>query len=139
MFLYRQRTDPAGIPSRKHRRGHLLSEYLVALGLLFLALVPNLAILHSATRTGEKSALSTRAVALLRDGMENAVSQPKKYTGKVTTESFGSGSSGLFDEKFDRRISLMPDKKSGMLLAIVVVKWGKDGQELALERYVRTD
>lgn len=139
MFLHRQRTDLAGRYTGKQRRGHLLSEYLVALGLLFLALVPNLAILHSATSTGEKSALSTRAVALLRDGMELAVSQPKKFEGKVTTESFGSGSSGPFDERFDRRISLMPDKKSGMLLAIVVVKWGKDGQELALERYVRAD
>lgn len=120
------------------QRGHLLSEFLVALGLLFLALVPNLAILNSATKSGQNAALSARGVYLLREGMELAIKDPKKFQNRVTAESFGVGMNRAYEDNFVRRITVAPDKGTGLLLATVTVKLGKDGVESVLERYVGT-
>lgn len=120
-------------------RGRLLSEFLVALGLLFLALVPNLAILHSAARSGEQAAFTARAVYLLREGMELAVNHPGRYLGRVVPETMGAGINKTFDDTFERRISVLNAPTSGLAVATVVVKWGKGSRELVLERYVRTD
>lgn len=120
-------------------RGRLLSEFLVALALLFLALVPNLAILHSAVRSGEQSALTARAAYLLREGMEIVLRDPHRYLDRVVPENSGAGINKAFDDTFERRISVRRTSSPELALATVSVKWGKSDKELVLERYVRTD
>ena len=118
--------------------GRLLSEFLVALGLLFLALTANLAILHSASKSSGDAARVNRALELARDGLESLIAQP----GSLAAERrFGGDTKHDGQTSYLRksRLIALSGELSGLARAIVEVEWNNGGrtQRVRLERYVR--
>lgn len=127
-------------PTHK-QRGRLLNEFLVSLGLLFLAMIGNFTVIHSSVQTTERTSVSARALYLARSGVESVIQNPGKYKKGLVSESFGAGKGETFDETFSRRCSLIPIKSGELTLhkAVVTVEWADGNERVNLERYVRTD
>ena len=127
-------------PTHK-QKGRLLNEFLVSLGLLFLAMIGDFAVIHSSVRIAERTSVSARALSLARSGVESVISNPGKYQKGVVSESFGAGKGATFDEIFSRRCSLIPIKSGELTLhkVVVTVEWADGTERVNLERYVRTD
>lgn len=119
--------------------GRLLNEFLVGLGLLFFALVGNLAILNSATDSSAHAALSARALELARGGMEELINNPKAAAAGPLEHRFGSEGQGAFQSTFYRKSWLVPltGEMQGLNRVTVVVEWEDGSRAVRLERYVR--
>jgi len=123
----------------QNTKGRLLSEFLVALALLFLTLGANLAILHSATKSSHAAALSARALELARDGMEQLIADPKRVISGPQSLGVGVGKGAHVQAGFSRKAWLTPLGKGGLGRATVTVEWDGGVHSVRLERYVRTD
>ena len=124
------------------RTGRLLSEFLVGLGLLFLTLGGNLAILHAATRAAEDAHHTRRAVELAEEAMEQVILNPQKYLKETRVNHFGSGVNDRFHSTtFERSILLtrLKGTEAGLARAQVWIEWEDGHKNFRLERYVRAD
>ena len=129
------------MPSRKRNGGRLLNEFLVGLAMLFLALGANLAVLHTATNSTEKSVLTDRALEIAQSGMEELIASPQEAVGERLTATFGAGKGGDFDATFSRSawITVLKDRSPHLARATVMVEWNEGDHSIRLERYVRTN
>ena len=120
--------------NRNHQRaGRLLGEFLVGLGLLFLALTADVAILHSASVASTRAASENEALDLARNSMESLIAAPQSLRKEQTLEVNGIS--------FHRRVWLVPPQgdKRGLTQAVVELEWQRADkvQQVRLERYVR--
>ena len=119
--------------------GRLISELLVSLGLLFLAMTACFAVLGSATRSSEGAAETERALSLARSGMERIIANPESVHEKHQTQGFGAGRAPGFEATYQRDIWMTPlsGELSGLHRIVVEVQWDEGGRRVRLERYVR--
>ena len=117
----------------RQKSGRLLGEFLVGLGLLFLALTADVAILHSASVASTRSATENEALELARNTMESVIAKPESVRKEQTFEVDGTS--------FHRRVWLVPlqGDKQGLVQAVVELEWERADkiQQVRLERYVR--
>lgn len=120
---------------RSDLSGRLLSEFLVSLGLLFLLLVANIAILDSSVQSSFGASTENIALNLARNCMEETVAQPGSQPGRKTFEIEGTS--------FHRQVRLVPldGERAGLTAVWVEVEWklGSRSRRVRLERYVRRD
>ncbi|MCA9780111.1 MAG: hypothetical protein KC800_25465 [Candidatus Eremiobacteraeota bacterium] len=117
----------------RRQAGRLLGEFLVGLGLLFLALTADVAILHSASVASTRAASENEALDLARNSMESLIAAPQSLRKEQTLEVNGTS--------FHRRVWLVPlqGDKNGLMQAVVELEWQRADkvQQVRLERYVR--
>ena len=123
----------------KRASGHLLSELLVSLGLLFFTLTAGLAILDSATRSSKEAAVRERALSLARSGIEKVIASPESERERHIRSRFGAGRNPSFETIYERDIWIRPleGELFGLYRVVVDVEWGDGSQRVRLERYVR--
>lgn len=121
--------------SRKDRSGRLVSEFLVGLSLLSLALLANFGFLQAAVRSSGMVVASQRALELAEDGLEQLIAQPESAH---IDQSFGSGVNVGVERVYERKgtVTLLEDE--GLYRVLVEVAWieSDQPQTVHLERYV---
>jgi len=113
--------------------GRLLGEFLVGLGLLFLALTANLAILHSASRASAHATTEEIALDLARNSMERVIADPDSVRNVQVFEVEGTS--------YHQEVRLTPaGEPTGLTVAVVELTWerGMGERQVRLERYVRS-
>lgn len=122
------------IPRREKCRGRLLGEFLVGLGLSFLVLTANMAILSSATGSSSRAQAENNALDIARNAVERLIAEPEAVR---TTQAFEMDGVTLH-----RQVTLTPltADLEGLSLASVQVDWQQAGKTrtVKLERYVPT-
>lgn len=128
--------------AKRSTAGRLLVEFLVSLGILFLTMGGNMAILHSSVESAEDSSHAQRAVELAQEGMEMVIRSPENYEGKGKSDTVGTGVGEEFHATtFTRQILLtsLESGETGLLRAQVRIEWDDGHSTYRLERYVRTN
>ncbi len=119
--------------------GHLLSEFLVSLGLLFLLLAANLGILSSSASWAREAAHSRNATSLARDAMEQVIAASTPEERPQAQSAFPlPGSRPHTVVLYHRTVELLPlgEGFEGLQLARVSVSWDEAEPSIVLERYV---
>ena len=130
------------LPKRsRSQSGRLLSEFLVGLAILFLALSADMAVLNKATESTTEAVLSDKALEIARLGMEEAIEDPSLLASGPVHKTFGTGRNKRYEATFIRSVwktSLSPHQ-AGISRVIVKVEWDDGTHDLRLERYVRAN
>jgi hypothetical protein len=118
---------------RREQTGRQLNEFLVSLGLLFLLLIPNIAILSSAVSSSFNAASEDVALDLARNAMERSIADP----GSVPTKRGYDVSGTTYSQVV--RLTPLDGERNGLTLVVVDVEWGhgERSHKIRLERYVR--
>jgi hypothetical protein len=118
---------------KKNQAGRMLNEFLVSLGLLFILLVPDVAILSAAVTSSSRAASEDVALDMARNSMEASIAQLGSVTPKRSYEIDGTS--------FSQSVRLVPlqGERAGLTLVVVSVEWvtGDKNHHIRLERYVR--
>lgn len=113
----------------------MLNEFLVSLGLFFLILTASLVILGSASRSAVNASITGEALALAREGMEEAIA-----SGAFEKPAFREDNLGWRenDVTYRRVVKITPltGKMKNLCLIRVDVESEDSNRRILLERYV---
>ena len=115
--------------------GRLLNEFLVSLGLFFLILTASLVILGSASRSAVNASVTSEALALAREGMEEAIASGEFDKPSRREESFGWRENDVTYSRVVKVTPLTGDMKSFCLIRVDIESEDSD-RKILLERYV---
>ncbi len=122
-----------------HGAGHLLSEFLVSMGILFLLMLANVAVLSSAADWANSSSQNRQALVVAREGMEQAIAAERAEDFPELQRAFTfPGSRPGTVLVLSRTITVEPlGEHENFSLVQVNVSWSDDHPPVVLERYVR--
>lgn len=117
----------------RNRAGRMLNEFLVSLGLLFILLIPDLALLDSAVTSSFRASSEDIALDIARDSMEVSIAELGSLPTKRNYEIAGM--------TYNQSVRLVPlrGERAGLTLVVIAVEWNQGDRihSIRLERYVR--